>query len=293
MNRFVHRQSDGWFDLPLCLTSGQSFRFEEVAHGHWVGMDGAYRYEFFIDGNQTEVQTNADEEAFRKLFCLQTDAAAVRASLTELAQEMTPYMSRMTGLRPMQPTDPVETFFSFLCAGNNNLPRIRQMVRKLSYFGPFAFEVNGTRFHRFPNLSELQAADEPRLRELGFGYRAKWIPAAVNRLGGQPNFFEDLRAQPYEEAHERLLEFEGVGHKLADCILTFCAHRHDVAPLDTHLWNAATTLYFPEWRGKAITDHRYLAVSQMLRSKFGDLCCWAQLFLYFGQRDQQRERSQK
>lgn len=79
-------------------------------------------------------------------------------------------------------------------------------------------------WHPFPPPSALaDPKTENKLRELGFGYRAKYIQKTAAMLCEK---HEDpmktllgLRELPVSEARERLLEFHGVGPKVADCIL--------------------------------------------------------------------------
>ena len=68
--------------------------------------------------------------------------------------------------------DPFECTISFILSSNNNIQRITQLVRKLrENFGQVITEED----YAFPTLAELEVVTEPKLRELGLGYRAKYI----------------------------------------------------------------------------------------------------------------------
>lgn len=226
------------------------------------------------------VETNGTEADFRRLFRLDWDAGRVRAEILRRGPEVEPYLGALEGLRLMRPSDPVETFFSFLCTPNNNLPRIVTMVAALSDYGPF---IEGTELRRFPEPEAVAAIPEVELRRRKFGYRAATIPRAAQELvrrGGR-GYLERLKTVPYEEAHAALASFHGIGPKLADCIALFALHHTCAVPVDTHLWHAATRLYFPEWSQAAITDLKYKAVSAHFRGRFGDLAGWAHQHLFF------------
>ena len=183
----------------------------------------------------------------------------------------------------MRPSDPVETFFSFLCTPNNNLPRIVKMVAELAGYGPALATVDGVDLRRFPEAETVAAIPEAELRERRFGYRAATIPNAACELvarGGR-DYLEHLKTVSYEEAHAALVTFHGIGPKLADCIALFALHHTCAVPVDTHLWHAATRLYFPEWEKAAITHLKYRAVSAHVRGRFGDLTGWAHQHLFF------------
>ena len=57
---------------------------------------------------------------------------------------------------------------------------------------------------------------EARLRELGFGYRAKYISKTAQMLHemGDNEWLYKLRLQPYESARQELLKLSGVGPKV-------------------------------------------------------------------------------
>lgn len=306
------------FDLELCVSSGQVFRWARHAEGGWLGVDGDRWYRVH-DAPTTEasttlvratgmnrdtrrdalayvaeprraygatvhrVETNGTQEDFERLFRLDWDMDAIRAEVLRRGPEVEPYLGSLEGLRLMRPSDPVETFFSFLCTPNNNIPRIVTMVASLARYGPTLETVDGVDLHRFPEVETVADIPEAELRERKFGYRAATIPRAAKELvarGGRP-YLEHLQEVSYEEAHAALVSFYGIGPKLADCIALFALHHTCAVPVDTHLWHAATRLYFPDWERAAITDLKYKAVSAHVRERFGDLTGWAHQHLFF------------
>ena len=226
------------------------------------------------------VETNGTEADFARLFRLEWEGGAVRDEILRRGPEIAPYLGALGGLRLMRPSDPVETFFSFLCTPNNNLPRIMTMVAALAAYGEPFSDGKAT---RFPEPATVAAIPEAALRERKFGYRAATIPHAAAELvrrGGR-DYLESLKIASYEDAHADLVTFRGIGPKLADCIALFALHHTCAVPIDTHLWHAATRLYFPEWTDAAITDLKYKAVSRHVRERFGEYGGWAQQHLFF------------
>lgn len=66
---------------------------------------------------------------------------------------------------------------------------------------------------------------ESILRELGFGYRAKYIANTIKMIKTEhPELGEkwlySLRDVPYHEAKTSLMKFSGVGPKVADCVVS-------------------------------------------------------------------------
>ena len=303
------------FDLDLCVSSGQTFRWSRTDDGGWQGVDGAQWYRVRAEspgasavweGGATgmnrdprrdalavlerpvpagesvtySVESNGTEADFRDLFRLDWDAQTVQDEILRRGPEIAPYLGALGGLRLMRPSDPVETFFSFLCTPNNNLPRIMTMVQALAAYGE---PLDDGEAKRFPEAEVVAAIPESVLRERKFGYRAATIPHAAAELvrrGGRP-YLESLKSAPYEDAHAELVGFRGIGPKLADCIALFALHHTCAVPIDTHLWHAATRLYFPEWQTASITDLKYKAVSRHVRERFGEYGGWAQQHLFF------------
>lgn len=105
---------------------------------------------------------------------------------------------------------PLECLISFICSSNNHISRITSMLESLrTEFGerrwctferaiiiaplspPTLFFLcagehlcmyQGYAYHAFPTLTQLQRATEAQLREMGFGYRAKFIVKTVQLL---------------------------------------------------------------------------------------------------------------
>lgn len=85
--------------------------------------------------------------------------------------------------------------------------------------------LDDTDYYDFPTLDALQSPDtESILRELGYGYRAKYIANTAKKIkSDHPELGEKwlytLRDVPYLEAKENLMELQGVGPKVADCVV--------------------------------------------------------------------------
>ncbi|HXH61451.1 MAG TPA: hypothetical protein VNI20_08840, partial [Fimbriimonadaceae bacterium] len=227
--------------------------------------------------------TNATQREFGELFRLDEDLGEITAEIASKAPELKPYICAIPGLRVMKPSDVVEETFCFLCTANNNLKRILQMVRALATEGEPMDEVEEVTVHRFPTIEVIAALDEHELRAKGFGYRARTIPSIARQIverGGE-EWLKKQKEAPYADAHRRLTGIAGIGPKLADCICLFALHHTEAVPVDTHLWQAATRHYFPQWKGKSLTDVRYRAVGDHFRDRFGALAGWAHQYLFY------------
>lgn len=279
MTRFQVFVEPSELDLPLCVSCGQVFRWVQTPGG-WTGVDGASAFICErIDGGWA-VATNGQEDAFRDLFRFETHQHELEDRLIELGPELAPYIRRLPGLRLMRPSDAVEETFSFLCTPNNNLPRIVAMVRALAAYGNALPGVAAT---RFPTIERIAAIPEAELRSKGFGYRGRTIPSLARQMleRGGASWLQGLRTVAYADARRELMSLNGIGPKLADCICLFALHHTEAAPVDTHLWQAATREYFPQWQGTALTAAKYDAIGDHFRQRFGTLAGWAHQYLFY------------
>lgn len=299
--RYVVETTTRQLDLELCVTCGQVFRWRRLDDGAIFGVDGANWYRIVgaptrivrdalrpeagvvrDDPVRLEVESSAPVESFSRLFRLDWDNEILEAEVLRSAPEMAPYLRALSGLRLLRPSDPVEIFYSFLCTPNNNLARITKMVGHLASCGE-SIECPYGPVQRFPRSAVIAAIPEQQLREAGFGYRARTIPEVAKQVmdRGGDDWIAGLAGIGYTRAFEELVGLKGIGPKLADCICLFSLGYTEAAPIDTHLWQALTRVYFPEWQGKPLTDHAYRVAGDFLREKFGPLAGWAHQHLFY------------
>lgn len=199
------------------------------------------------------------------------------------------------GLRMIR-QPPFECLCSFICSSNNHIARITGMVQNLAVhfgepvpLGPARSEKEAVPqmyrnrvWYTFPAPERLVDA-EAKLRQLGFGYRAKYIQETARRLvslGGE-SYLYNLRKVPRADAHVELLQFAGVGPKVADCVALSSLDHLDAVPVDVHVLRIATRDYgFRIPAGKSLTIERYNEAADLYRKKFGPLAGWAQLILF-------------
>lgn len=134
------------------------------------------------------------------------------------------------GLRMLR-QDPFENLISFICSSNNNISRITQMVQNLcKHYGKEIATIDDHTYYDFPLVKDLlHPSLTEELRDLGFGYRAKFIAATAQQLASLPDdYLHSLRSASYEDAHASLLQFMGVGAKVADCVCLMSLDKHAV-----------------------------------------------------------------
>nr|XP_015203580.1 PREDICTED: N-glycosylase/DNA lyase [Lepisosteus oculatus] len=107
---------------------------------------------------------------------------------------------------------------------------------------------------------------ESTLRELGFGYRARFVQQSAKHIldTGGPDWLESLRDVPYLEAQSALRTLPGVGLKVADCVCLMSLDKPGAVPIDTHVWQIARRDYLPDLGSghRSLTDRVYRDIGE-------------------------------
>ena len=200
--------------------------------------------------------------------------------------------------------DPWECLASFICSSNNNIPRITQILQsiRLEYGVPLVIVkiVNDDGddgeeeiMHSFPSLQELRqkATDADLRKKCGMGYRAKYILETMEllqTLGGE-GYLHGIKEGAANgtlspvEVQNKLIEFCGVGQKVADCVALFSLKQAEAIPVDTHVWNIACRDYDEGGQlklVKSLTPKIYRQVGDIFRDRFENKAGWAHSLLF-------------
>ena len=158
------------------------------------------------------------------------------------------------------------------------------MVEKMcTEYGQFVGSYGDEKYFSFPSIQSLsQSSVEPKLRQLGFGYRAKYIQQSAKFIlecGGDQWLFGH-RQMEYNDARKSLLQLSGVGPKVADCILLMSLDQPSSVPVDTHMFNIAKQ-YLPHLsKNKTVTDKVYMEIGDHFRGLYGTYAGWAHSVLF-------------
>ncbi|VDK36958.1 unnamed protein product [Taenia asiatica] len=186
------------------------------------------------------------------------------------------------GLRLLN-QDPRETIFAFITSANNNIPRISKLLITLSAcYGRKMWSHETVSVYSFPTLEALaRPGIEVDLRKIGFGYRAKFIPAVARKLieAGGDLFLAKLRVSSYEECKAFLLNLPGIGNKVADCICLSSLDKVEVVPVDVHISRAAALrgVRPPTACSSSLSSTAYRCISHGLSDLWHPFAGWAQV----------------
>ena len=140
-------------------------------------------------------------------------------------------MERAGGIRILR-QEPWEALCSFIISQNNNIPRIKKIIRALSEKYGEAFTAFGETYYAFPTPEALSAAGEDELKSCGTGFRARYILDAAKKVSSGEIDFSVIQSMDDEEAAKYLMTICGVGAKVAACTLLYGFHRTAAFPID-------------------------------------------------------------
>jgi N-glycosylase/DNA lyase len=275
------------FSLDDTLASGQAFRWKRNPDGWWVGVVGRTVAGIRQDGDIYSWWTYpqpGQEDFVRDYFQLGVDLGEIVRRIAEADPPAGEAAQRWSGLRLVR-QDPEECILSFVCSTANSVPRIAYSIGRFSaMLGEPLGMVAGEERFAFPSAGTLAAADADVLtRGTSLGFRGRNIVKVARQIEERGSGWSaSLLEMPYEQAHRELVALNGIGAKIADCVCLFSLDKTEAVPVDTHVWQLARDLYFPEWIGpKSITTGAYNTVAGVFRERFGELAGYAQNFLFY------------
>ena len=274
------------FDLRSTLHSGQAFRWRWDGRWH-SGVVFGNIVKLRQDGGALELRCTPDDE--EALWPLVEDYLGIGADLeliySSIATDdrLRAAISRYRGMRVLR-QDPWECLISFICSSASNIPRIRRNVESIcATFGRPVGAGEDVR-SAFPTPGELAEADEEALRALGLGYRAGYIEATATAIADGDVDLMTLREEPYQHALDTLTGLDGVGDKVANCVLLFSLDKPEAFPVDVWIERALTEWYL-DGRGDSVPRTKMRPWAQ---ERFGPYAGYANHYLFHDRRLQGR-----
>lgn len=231
-------------DLAQTLDCGQSFRWEQEENGDFRGvafdrevtvhLDGG---DFYIFGGKAE-----DSALWSDYFDLDFDYGVIKNELSALSPVLKSAAEYAPGIRILR-QDSWEALCSFIISQNNNIPRIKGIIKRLCECFGDKTEDSGYTFPSAARLSDLSVED---LAPLKSGFRAKYLIDAAQRVSSGEINLDEVLVMPIDEARQRLMKIKGVGPKVAECALLYGMHRLECFPMDVWMKRAMAVL-LPEF----------------------------------------------
>lgn len=279
----------GYIDLYDTFECGQAFRYECIERG-----DGYVEYMTVIGDSLIRVgQRKRGELIFPalpedkldkviKYFALDTDFEAIRADViahtdSEWLKSAAECAKGITILKQ----DPWEALFSFIISQNNNIPRIRKIIRAMaSAYGTNLATEAGLKkcplakidvapnedyckdcgiCYSFPRAKDVLSEPEKMLPSKP-GFRYKYLLSAAERVSSGDTDLDEIEANhSYDYTVTELKKILGVGDKVASCVALFGFANLEAFPIDVWMKRAIDTYFSGELDPKSLGNYAGVA----------------------------------
>ena len=280
----------GEYSLSDTLLCGQCFRYEECCRdGDYVEYVIPAGEFLFCVGQKKRGELyffDIDKESFYSaavpFFSLDVDYAKIRDDIISRTDSewMRCAAEAGAGIAILR-QDSWEALFSFIVSQNNNIPRIRKIIRELSsaYGVNISLQnerktcpcgkIDGTPCeekckscgicYTFPSAESV--AKKPSLMlpsHPGFRYRYL-LDAAEKVTRGEVDLKKIAEAASYEHTVTELSKITGVGLKVASCTALFGFFNLDAFPIDVWMKRAIDTYFDGNLDHAALGEYRGVA----------------------------------
>ena len=285
MDKFILKNQDS-FNLVHIFECGQCFRWNKEEDGSYIGVIDSCVIKVKKENEQIiftgkSIKGNF-EEIIKKYFDLDTDYSEYKNKLSKVDDYLKESINFGEGIRILK-QDLWECIISFIISANNNIPRIKKIIEKLSLNYGEKIEFEGKDYYTFPSAESLSKASVEELRGMGLGFRDKRIYNTTKMILEKQVDLEKIKNMATtNEMRDELLKLDGVGPKVADCILLFALKRVDVFPIDVWVRRVMNDLYMHNEDEEKVNKKE---LQKLAEEKFLGISGIAQQYLFYWKRE--------
>lgn len=275
------------FEPRHIFECGQCFRWNEEADGAYIGVinKGVLKVKkeeqkVIITG--VLIDNENIESVCNEYFDLEKDYSKIKNELSSIDEYMKTSINYGYGIRILK-QNVWETIISFIISANNNIPRIKGIIERLSKNYGNKIIWNKKEYYTFPTAQELSKASVQDLRNLGLGFRDKRVYDTTKIFFDNKELIEKLENEnDIEKLREELLRLPGVGPKVADCIMLFGMNKFEVFPIDVWVRRVMNDLYIKEADENKVSKKQ---IEKIAKEKFDNYAGIAQQYLFYWRRE--------
>jgi N-glycosylase/DNA lyase len=260
-------------DLGLTLECGQVFGWHKY-EDTYVGI---------IQGRPVALRQAGDRIEFTAPDAIKAAAIKHYLGLDEQLEaiiksvKVDPFMKRVLGsvkgLRLLK-QEPWHCLCSYMLSSSNRVERIDKTVKEIGRRWGESHSIGGHEVHSLPEPAVLARCGESGIRACGAGFRSPYLVRAAAKVADGTIDFARLGRLPYEEAKEILVTIDGVGDKIADCVLLFAFSKYEAFPVDVWIKKAIEKVYFDS---ETVNNKE---IRRFAREHFGPYAGYAQEYIY-------------
>ena len=251
-------------NLKHVFECGQCFRWNQNSDGEYTGIVDDIVAKVLLENDKLIIEATG-EYNWNEYFDLNRDYGLIKEELKRKDEIIKDAIEYGYGIRILK-QDLWEVIASFLISQNNNIPRIKGCIEKLSIL--YGSKIKDG-YYSFPKAETISRLTVDDLNEVKLGYRAKYLIETAKA-------YERIDFNSSKEAYEWLLGLSGVGPKVANCIMLFGLGYYDSYPIDVWVRKVMKELYSIEGDDKIL---------MFAKDRFGEYGGFAQQYLFYYMRD--------
>ena len=273
------------FNTKHIFECGQCFRWNIQEDGSYTGVFKNNVLNVKQEGNTitfTGICEENIQDVCEEYFDLKTDYKQIKEKLSKIDEYSKNSITYGEGIRILN-QELWETIISFIISANNNIPRIKGIIERMStqYGNKIIFK--NKEYYTFPSIEQLSKASVEDLKKLGLGFRDKRIYETTKIFNEKKMTLEELKNENNtEKLREKLLLLPGVGPKVADCIMLFALHKYDVFPVDVWVRRVMNELYIKNEDETKVSNKE---IQKIAKEKYDVLAGLAQQYLFYWKRE--------
>lgn len=222
------------FDLKSTITCGQIFRFIEEDNSFIVIIKDRVM-SLKEDGDYIIIESSNEdnlESVVMDYFDLNRDYEKIEEEIIKKDRKIKDAIVFSKGLKMIH-QDPFETLIAYIISQNNRVPFIANSLNLLSLNYGEKIIFKDKEYYLFPSLEKLSKLSVDDFRNCKVGFRDKYLYEIIESINNKELELDKIYDMNGEEALKYLIEFKGIGMKVASCILLFAYQKFDVYPVDT------------------------------------------------------------
>ncbi len=273
-----------YFNLKYTVECGQCFRWNLIENSDtYVGVISDRVIKIKQEGNKLYVRSNKNENlenVVKHYFDLNKDYGKIEEIISKVDTNIQKAVKNTSGIRILN-QDFFEMVISYIISANNNILRISRSVNDISKKYGTKVIFDNEEYYLFPTLEQLKNVTEDEFRHCGVGFRARYLKYTIKELENGKIDMENISSIDTQSLRQTLMTLQGVGPKVADCILLFACGRGEVFPIDVWVERVMCMLYFK-------TDTKLIKKKDILdyaNEKFGEFSGIIQQHLFYNIRE--------
>ncbi len=260
------------FNLDYTLSCGQVFRWEK--DDWWTGIVSGSVIRAKQNGNELLVDTIIDKNFVQDYFKLDDDMERIYSELNK-DKLMDSLINKYRGLRLIR-QDPWECLVSYICSSNNTIRNIKNSIKRMCEC--FGEEIERG-YYSFPAPEALAHVHISEMAQCRLGFRAPRVLKVASMVEAREFDLYGIKDMSYREGRGELMKIDGVGGKIADCVLLFAFEKLESFPVDTHIEHIMDRFYGEHFKNVKKSKKRE-EIAEFARQYFGRYCGYAQEYLY-------------